>query len=139
MTADSTANDLAPRMLDVARRHLPDAALRGGDATSLPFDDRSFDLVICAAALHLMPDTEAVVGEWARVLRPGGRAVTAAFMASDAAAHGGPNPDRERFDSLEKVAAVLSASGFRSGRHKVFRHGGDAVLIAEWLDGRDGG
>jgi ubiquinone/menaquinone biosynthesis C-methylase UbiE len=127
--------DLAPRMLEVARHHLPGADLRTGDATSLPFDDRSFDLVTCVVALHLMSDTQAVVGEWTRVLRPGGRVVTATFMTSDAAAHGGPNPDRERFDTMEKVSAVMSVVGLRPGRQEVFRHGDDAILIAEWLDG----
>ena len=36
-----------------------------GDATALPFTDRSFDVVICRHALHHMLEPQAVVGEMA--------------------------------------------------------------------------
>ncbi|WP_257477489.1 class I SAM-dependent methyltransferase [Acidipropionibacterium jensenii] len=128
--------DISPRMLEVARRHLPHAALAVGDAAALPFATDSFDLVTCVAALHLIPDVPAMTDECARVLRSGGRAVTATFVASDPVGHGRPNPARERFDSLDKTAAALGPSGFEAVRHRIFRHGKDAVLIAEWSRSR---
>lgn len=124
--------DISARMIEVARRALPEAVFRVGDATTLLFADDSFDLVTCVTALHLMPDAGGVVAECARVLRPAGRLVTATFMASDAAEHGGTNPDRQRFDTLDKLAAVFAPVGLHPRRHTVFRHGADAVLIAEW-------
>ncbi|QCV89094.1 methyltransferase domain-containing protein [Acidipropionibacterium jensenii] len=127
-----TGIDISPGMLEVARRRLPRATLTVGDAAALPFATDSFDLVTCVAALHLIPDVATMAEESARVLRSGGRAVTATFVDSDPGRHGGPNPDRARFDSLDKVAVALGPSGLRLVRHRTFRYGMDAVLVAEW-------
>jgi SAM-dependent methyltransferase len=40
----------------------------------LPFDDDAFDAVVCIDSMNHFPDRSAVLGEWRRVLRPGGRA-----------------------------------------------------------------
>jgi ubiquinone/menaquinone biosynthesis C-methylase UbiE len=76
-----TGVDLSSRMLEVARAQTPNATLLVGDATALPFDDGSFDLVTCVTAIHLMPDASAALREWARVLRPTGRIVIATFTS----------------------------------------------------------
>jgi ubiquinone/menaquinone biosynthesis C-methylase UbiE len=52
------------------------------DAESLPFDDRSFDLVYSNGVLHHTPNTLAVVHEIHRVLRPGGRAIVMVYAES---------------------------------------------------------
>jgi hypothetical protein len=44
-----------------------------GDAEALPFDDDSFDIVICECSLCLFPNREKALAEMRRVLRPGGR------------------------------------------------------------------
>jgi SAM-dependent methyltransferase len=43
-----------------------------GDAYSLPFDGASFDTVVCVRVMHHLEHPAAVIGELARVLRPGG-------------------------------------------------------------------
>ncbi len=43
-----------------------------GDATALPFPDRSFDAAVCVRVLHHFADPGLVIAEMARVLRPGG-------------------------------------------------------------------
>jgi len=43
-----------------------------GDAFALPFDDGAFDLVVCRHMLQAVPQPERVLGELARVARPGG-------------------------------------------------------------------
>ena len=46
------------------------------DATSrLPFDDATFDALLCIDSMNHFPDRVAVLREWRRVLRPGGRAL----------------------------------------------------------------
>ena len=52
-------------------------SLAAGQAALLPFHDGAFDVVVANGLLNLEPDRESVVGEIARVLRPGGRLVGA--------------------------------------------------------------
>jgi ubiquinone/menaquinone biosynthesis C-methylase UbiE len=62
--------DVAPAMLDEARRLAPELTFVEGDAARLPFDDESFDLVGNA---NMIP----FLDEVARVLKPGGRTLYA--------------------------------------------------------------
>lgn len=45
--------------------------------SALPFEDGSFDAVVSVAGLHHAPDLDAILREFARVVRPGGRVVVA--------------------------------------------------------------
>jgi ubiquinone/menaquinone biosynthesis C-methylase UbiE len=69
--------DQSDAALALAARRLELEGLEAGfaraDATSLPFEDRSFDLVYSHGVLHHLADTERAVAEIRRVLRPGGR------------------------------------------------------------------
>jgi ubiquinone/menaquinone biosynthesis C-methylase UbiE len=44
-----------------------------GDATRLPLDDASVDVVMSNGVLNLVPEKDRAFAEIARVLRPGGR------------------------------------------------------------------
>ncbi|WP_285115983.1 methyltransferase domain-containing protein [Leifsonia sp. fls2-241-R2A-40a] len=127
--------DLASRMIDESRRHLPDADLRVGDATSLPFPDDAFDLVTCVTGLQLFPHPDAAILEWARVLRPGGRAITATFLSFDPSRHrAAPSSaylDHSPFDSAEHLGQTVSPAGFTVGRTETWTDGADELLIAE--------
>jgi SAM-dependent methyltransferase len=77
-TGTVTAIDVAPDMIDVARAtSAPGAAIdwHVGDAASLPFDDGTYDAVLCQMGLMFMADRAAAVAEMRRVLAPGGRVV----------------------------------------------------------------
>ncbi len=73
---DVTAGDIAPRMLENARRLVEDAghrlATRLFPAEEMPFDAGSFDLVTVRVAPHHFSSPERFVAEAARVLKPGG-------------------------------------------------------------------
>jgi SAM-dependent methyltransferase len=43
------------------------------DAEQLPFEDRTFDALVCECSWCLFPDKTRAAAEFARVLRPGGR------------------------------------------------------------------
>jgi len=70
------ATDLNEPMLAYAAAKLHGAAgveWQPADATKLPFDDRSFDVVVCQFGLMFFPDKAAGMREALRVLKPGGR------------------------------------------------------------------
>lgn len=52
---------------------LTNVEVREGDATRLPVDDRSVDVVISNGVLNLVPRKDLALAELARVLKPGGR------------------------------------------------------------------
>jgi SAM-dependent methyltransferase len=52
---------------------LTNVDVRDGDATALPVEDASTDVVISNGVLNLVPDKPRAVGEIARILKPGGR------------------------------------------------------------------
>ena len=72
-----TGVDLSPDMLDIARRHATEldleVDLRAAAAEALPFDDDSFDTVVCTLSLCTVPDPAASIAEMKRVLRQGGQ------------------------------------------------------------------
>ena len=72
-----TAVDLTPTAVELTRRRLElaglEADVREADAESLPFADASFDFVWSWGVVHHSENTERVLAEIARVLKPGGR------------------------------------------------------------------
>lgn len=70
--------DTSRPMLDVAAarcRDMPNVEFRHGDATRLPFDDASIDVVAVVQVYLFVPALQCAFQELARVLKPGGRAV----------------------------------------------------------------
>lgn len=73
---EATGLDLSARMLEVARRRLPgDVELVQGEATSLPFAEKSFDVAVSSSALHYVERPQRVLEEMHRVLDDRGRVV----------------------------------------------------------------
>lgn len=76
--------DFSPGMLEFARQRAGETVdLRIGDAQALPFDDSSFDTVVCTFSLCAISDVEAAIAEMRRVLRPSGRLLLADHVVSD--------------------------------------------------------
>jgi ubiquinone/menaquinone biosynthesis C-methylase UbiE len=76
--------DLNPGMLAVARstpRMGPSIEWIEGSVLDLPFDDSSFDLVLCQLGLQFFPDRPKAVREMRRVLNPRGRLALSVFSA----------------------------------------------------------
>lgn len=71
---DVTGIDLSEDSLRVAQRHdiTHSAHYLSMDARALTFPDRTFDVVCMMDFLEHLPERDAVIGEAARVLRPGG-------------------------------------------------------------------
>lgn len=103
-----TCTDISPGMLatllDNARRLELEVTAVATDAEALPFEDRSFDLVVGHAVLHHLPDLDRAFAEVNRVLRPGGRIVFA----------GEPSRIGDRLALAPKRAAMLAAPLWRA-------------------------
>jgi ubiquinone/menaquinone biosynthesis C-methylase UbiE len=73
-----TATDLNPPMLEVARGKFGSeerVTFQPADATSLPFPDDSFDVLVCQFGVMFFPDKDQAYREVYRVLARGGRYV----------------------------------------------------------------
>ena len=68
--------DPAPESVKTAKRHAAESGLvinyQVGAGESLPFNDKTFDLVACCDVLEHVDDPKKTVGEISRVLKPGG-------------------------------------------------------------------
>jgi SAM-dependent methyltransferase len=70
--------DVRPSMIEQARdraakAHVQDRVeFRVADATALPFEDATFDAVLVESVTTFIEDKSAAIGEYARVLKPGG-------------------------------------------------------------------
>jgi 2-polyprenyl-3-methyl-5-hydroxy-6-metoxy-1,4-benzoquinol methylase len=108
--AVTTANSLA-----VQRGLTQRAEFRSIDASgSLPFSDARFDAIACIDAINHFPNREAILQEWARLLKPGGR-----LLFTDPISVTGPLSNAE--------IALRSSAGF----YLFVPHGYDERMIAQ--------
>ena len=95
--AHVTAADLSPKLLAEITRRLGDSgqvttlALNGRNLQPIP--DGAFDLAVAYSVLHHIPDYAALVGEMARVVRPGG----IVFVDHERSEGSWTSPDYQRF------------------------------------------
>jgi ubiquinone/menaquinone biosynthesis C-methylase UbiE len=114
--------DLSPVMLGRAARRRAAAGLERhvvlvrGDATRLPLAAASVDRVLCFNGLHVIPDKEATMAEFRRVLRPGGELIGTVLVA-DAV------PPYSLFVGLERLARFFVPTTTRELRSLAKRFG----------------
>jgi SAM-dependent methyltransferase len=63
----------ATRLAHEASPETRSSFLQADASEPLPFEDGTFDALICIDAINHLPDRAGVFGDWARVLRSGGR------------------------------------------------------------------
>jgi ubiquinone/menaquinone biosynthesis C-methylase UbiE len=124
--------DTSPAMLEVARQRLGDRAeLYLGDASDMPYPDRSFDLITSRMTLHEMPGAmrSAVLIEMKRTLKENGRILLVDFH---------PGPVRLPGGWLTKsiIVGVEIAAGrrhFKNYRDFMSQKGLPALIAAHGL------
>lgn len=110
-TARVTGIDISPTMLRQARERVAALALahveslRVMDAQRLQFVDAAFDVVMAQYVVNTVPDPDAALDEFARVLRPGGELV----VVNRVGAERGPRLVAERM-----LQPVVERLGWRS-------------------------
>ncbi|GAB2652785.1 hypothetical protein GCM10009743_31370 [Kribbella swartbergensis] len=103
--------DVSTAMLRHARIRLP-GHVAAADAARLPIADRRCDAVVAVWLLHLLDDSEPIIAEAARVLRPDGVFVTTTEK-SDAGRYAdgrGPSETRSQ-DALSHLVATAARYG----------------------------
>jgi len=77
-----TATDFAPKMIETAKKgSVPDnVSFEVADATNLRYQNDSFDLVVIANALHIIPEPEKALAEIDRVLKANGTLIAPNFI-----------------------------------------------------------
>jgi ubiquinone/menaquinone biosynthesis C-methylase UbiE len=81
-TRRMVSTDYSPKMIAQATKHgaSENLTFEVADATHLPYPDSSFDVVLIANALHVMPEPELALGEIRRVLRPDGLLICPTYV-----------------------------------------------------------
>jgi 2-polyprenyl-3-methyl-5-hydroxy-6-metoxy-1,4-benzoquinol methylase len=127
-TAQVAGLDLDTRMITraaaFAAQHQVTIGYTVGRADTLPFGDKSFDLVVSVATLTFVPEADRVVREMARVLRPGGRLVIGdlgkwsiwAARRRVRAWLGSPTWRAARFRTAGELLAMARQAGLSVGR-----------------------
>lgn len=121
--------DFSPAMVELARKRVPDADFVVSDAADLPFDNESFDAVVCNVGFGHLPNPAKVLSEVARVLRPNGVAAmtswrepecspTFQIVFSAVKAHGDPGvvppaPDFHLFSRRDAATDALATAGLQ--------------------------
>ncbi len=80
----ATGFDISASMLAIARNHLEEqdfahCQVRQADASSLPLQKSSADLVTIHQLLHFLPEPQSVISEAARILKPQGQLIIVDF------------------------------------------------------------
>lgn len=98
--------DIEPRMIERVRRKaqkegITNIEARVADVYDLPFDDEAFDAVYMIAVIGEIPEPDRAMGEFHRVLKPGGTLLFSEMLL---------DPDYPLASTLIRLA---SAAGFR--------------------------
>ena len=113
------ASDFSYGMASEAKEHLGGLEVLSADAQALPFDDASFDVLVANHMLYHVPDLDAALSEFARVLRPSGRLF--------AAANGGDHFHEVR-DILGTHWRYIDVFGLESGPDRIASYFDDVAV-----------
>lgn len=125
--------DLSPNMVELANeaaksRDLVNYIASAASAEAVPYDDNTFDAVVCRFGIMFFPDPEKAVREFMRVLKPGGRIAVSAWgeaednpwasrvmtLIRDRIGIPKPGPDEPnvfRFAEEQSLSSLLSLGG----------------------------
>ena len=86
--ADITCLDYSLDMLEQAKSRFRGAGITNiktmqGDVGALPFEDGTFDRVLCMNGLHVFPAKEKAYAEILRTLKPGGELLACFYVAGE--------------------------------------------------------
>lgn len=126
VATDYAAEMVAKLKTRVELAGLTNVEFHEADIQALSFEPASFDAVVAANVLHLVPDFPAAIASLRRVLKQGGRLIVPTFCHEQTALSKLVSrllattgfPGHRRF-SLQSLASSLEAEGLRISRKEV--------------------
>jgi ubiquinone/menaquinone biosynthesis C-methylase UbiE len=147
--------DVNEGMIRVAREHAPrmypDIEFTVAPADKLPYEDATFDAIVCQQGVQFFPELPAALAETARATRPGGRFVATAWADRDRIPYfvaqyeavkdyGGPEiaADYEGAFSgtAERLTTALRTAGFHDVTSREVSFGIAFPPLAEYAPGQ---
>jgi SAM-dependent methyltransferase len=112
--ADAFGIDLSPAMIEIARREHPQARFEVGSMTNLDLEDNSLAGVLAWWSLIHIPDeaVPGVLGQFHRVLRPGGVLAVGFHVGEKSSGHNQTKPADTHYRPPLQVANWLREAGF---------------------------
>ncbi|MBP5437689.1 MAG: class I SAM-dependent methyltransferase [Treponema sp.] len=126
------ATDFAPKMIETAKKSsVPEnVTFEVADATDLRFKENSFDLVIIANALHIIPNPEKALSEIDRVLNAKGILLAPNFIFRE-------DGKKNLWQKILSLAGIKFAHEWSAEQYKSFlSQNGWSVTKEEILKGR---
>lgn len=107
------AGDVSTPMIERAKSHYEDRfPLQVFDASEMPFEDGSKDVIIIFEALYYLPDVDAFFKECQRVLRPGGRVLLT--TANKDLFDFNPSPHSHEYLGVTELKSRFGKMGFEA-------------------------
>ena len=132
------ATDFSPKMINACKQKTDAIQFEVADATCLRFDDKSFDHVVVANGLHIMPHPERALAEAHRVLKDNGgllfapNFLTPSTKTEEVATRLMRAVGYKAFNpfNLESYVTLLEKGGFDVVEHKVYTHLRSMLYVA---------
>jgi SAM-dependent methyltransferase len=123
------ATDLSEEMTAIAReagraRHLTNFRAETASADQIPAPDNTFDVILCRFGFMFFPNIAAVLVEFTRVLKPGGRLVAAVWSA--------PPKNAWATTAMSVIRANVDLPPPQPGAPGLFRFADDSSLVEDF-------
>ena len=122
--------DFSANVIEIAKQSVPTVEFRQGDAQAMPYEESSFDAVVCGYGVIHVPDPAKALSEMRRVLKPDCRTAISVWEApkptngfgllfGSIKTHGNLDvplphgPDFFQFSEREKLVDALQETGLR--------------------------
>lgn len=125
----TTCLELNPKMITKALADCPELRVVEGSIVKMPFVDKRFDVLLDVSTIDHIPDPAVAIGEYARVVRPGGMLLIVSWFTDNAEIRNNPKPDQ--WDELQYYFDLRPFQRALASRFTILRQGKIPELAGE--------